>query len=105
MKLPKKIIRPWQKKSLQTRGGDKFYQSVAWKRCRKQFLENNPLCVECKKEGRPIEARVVDHIVPRKDGGSDFSQTNLQSMCVKHHAIKSAKEKRRYGKKISTKRN
>lgn len=108
MKIPKKIIRPWQTRQESplerpwvtdnSRGQDAFYQSKEWRKCRKIFIADNPLCVECRKKGRVREANVVDHIVPRKDGGSDFDNSNLQPMCAKCHAAKSAKEKRRYGR-------
>ncbi|MEW6622133.1 MAG: HNH endonuclease [Bacillota bacterium] len=44
----------------------KLYRSTRWRRLRRRFLQENPLCVDCKKTGRLIEATVVDHITPHK---------------------------------------
>ena len=37
-----------------------------WGKARDQFLRENPICVEHEKQGRPVPAEVVDHIVPPK---------------------------------------
>jgi len=50
-----------------------------------------PLCRHCKREGRITAAVDVDHIVARRDGGSD-DHDNLQSLCKRHHSIKTRAE-------------
>lgn len=72
---------------------DPFYSSAAWRKTRRAFLAEHPLCVKCKELGYIKEARVVDHILPRTQGGADLNWSNLQPLCDHHHNVKSAKEK------------
>jgi 5-methylcytosine-specific restriction protein A len=50
-----------------------------------------PLCVECEKQGRVSVVEEWDHIVPLSEGGADH-ETNLQGLCIPHHAEKTARE-------------
>lgn len=98
------LKRPWEKPHRQgTRyNPDQHYQSKGWKNTRAAFRQSytevnsirvpNIYCIDCfKQHSQFIEGSNTDHIVRRKDGGSDeFS--NLQTLCDKHHAIKSANE-------------
>lgn len=57
-----------------------------WQKARNTFLRENPLCVECRSEGRVTEAQVVDHIVPhRGDQKLFWDRANWQSLCKLHH--------------------
>jgi 5-methylcytosine-specific restriction protein A len=58
---------------------------------RRRFLQANPLCVECKKEGRVTAASVPDHVVALVNGGAD-TWDNLQALCDEHHKAKTAKD-------------
>jgi len=58
---------------------------------RKRFLNDNPLCVACIREGRAEPSTVPDHKVPLWDGGPD-TVANLQALCKRHHDAKSAAE-------------
>lgn len=71
-----------------------FYNTPAWKKCRKAFRAANPLCKSCEQRGRIVSADVVDHIVERRDGGADLDWSNLQSLCHACHNAKSADERR-----------
>lgn len=51
------------------------------------------LCQECLRNGRATAANHVDHIKPKCKGGSD-DDSNLQSLCVRCHKIKTAREAR-----------
>ena len=53
-----------------------FYNSSEWKKARKEFLLDHPVCVFC---GRP--AVIVDHAVPIKDGGAPLEPINFQELC------------------------
>jgi 5-methylcytosine-specific restriction protein A len=54
----------------------------AWHDRRNRYMRVHPLCEWCK---RP--ATLVDHIIPKRDGGTDKSD-NLQSLCNRCHAQK-----------------
>ena len=62
-----------------------------WQKIRLMHLRANPLCVMCLAEGRTTLATDVDHIVPRRQGGTD-APSNLQSLCHSHHSQKTAGE-------------
>jgi 5-methylcytosine-specific restriction endonuclease McrA len=97
--------RPWDKRSTSqgTRyNPDPYYQSQSWKQTRESFRAaytivnntriSNIYCIDCfKEQGILNEGKNTDHIVPRKEGGSD-THDNLQTQCNRHHAIKSAIE-------------
>ena len=70
----------------------KFYQSKLWRKVRKGFLNKNPLCVICDRNGHTQAAEVVDHILPIRLGGNKLSYNNLQALCHRCHNIKSGKE-------------
>jgi 5-methylcytosine-specific restriction protein A len=70
-----------------------------WRKVRKWFLRENPLCVECLKEKRAISATVVDHISPHKGDLSLFwDQSNWQALCKRCHDIKTVKEDGGWGR-------
>lgn len=58
---------------------------------RRRFLQENPLCVECSKEGRVTAATVPDHIQALVNGGED-TWDNLQALCDEHHRAKTARD-------------
>lgn len=76
----------------------KFYQSVEWKAVKKRHLQLEPLCRECKRNGKLTKATMVDHIVPIKQGGLPLDDSNLQSLCWSCHSKKSVQEGSRWGK-------
>lgn len=58
----------------------------AWRRNRGYFLRENPVCQANACE-RP--ANEVDHIIPKRQGGTD-SWDNLQALCKPCHSRKTA---------------
>ena len=63
-----------------------------WEKARKVYLSNNPLCVDCLKEGRFMPAKVVDHIKPHRGNSELFwDKNNWQSLCSSHHNRKTAR--------------
>lgn len=78
----------------QGRNNRAFYQSERWHRLSRQYRKQNPLCVECKKEGKLTRAQEVDHILPIAQGGDPWDVSNLQSLCKHHHSQKTMKEKK-----------
>lgn len=59
---------------------------------RVRWLSLHPLCVMCEQvDSRVTAATDVDHCVPLWKGGAD-EDSNLQSLCTTHHAIKTKLE-------------
>lgn len=83
--MPERI--PYDRKD---RGFD--YWSTRWRQDRKLHIETNPLCEECKRQGRVTPAIYSDHIRPIKQGGDPWDWANRQALCKRCHDIKSAKE-------------
>lgn len=87
----------------------------AWTKARTHYLRSHPLCVHCENEGVVTAATVVDHITPHRlkeaiDSGDASwvarakalfwdSLRNWQSLCKRHHDIKTAKEDGGFGRK------
>jgi 5-methylcytosine-specific restriction endonuclease McrA len=74
---------------------NRFYYTSEWKKARKEFLLEHPICVCC---GRP--AVIVDHVVPIKDGGDPLEPSNLQALCWSCHSRKSIEDGSRYRRKV-----
>lgn len=70
-----------------------------WRKAREIFLRQYPLCADCEKEGKVAAANVVDHIIPHKGNYALFwDRNNWQSLCKRHHDIKTVKEDGGFGK-------
>lgn len=66
-----------------------------WQAIRKMYLAENPLCVECLRKGRLVEATEVHHITTIRDGGTnDYS--NLMALCKGCHSKITIKWKPEY---------
>ena len=77
-----------------------FYKSKEWIILRAQQLKLQPFCEECLKQGKVKRAKIVDHIIPIKQGGAKLDLANLQSLCWSCHSRKSVEEGSRFGKKF-----
>ena len=73
-----------------------------WRRLRTIFLQANPLCCDPFEvhQNQPVIATDVDHVVPRRTGGTD-DWSNLQPLCHSCHSKKTTAETGR-GSQIST---
>lgn len=79
-----------------------WYMLPIWTdRLRPAQLLREPFCRECARQYPPSDPRhrtpatVVDHIVPHCGEWDVFiDSTNLQSLCKRHHDIKTAQEQR-----------
>jgi 5-methylcytosine-specific restriction enzyme A len=58
---------------------------------RDQMMRDNPLCVECEKQGIVRVWTQSDHIVALHNGGEE-STANRQGLCHEHHAQKTARD-------------
>lgn len=80
------------------RESDALYKTGAWRALRTQQLRRAPLCAECLRAGKIVPATEVDHITPHKgDVNLFFDAKNLQSLCKKCHARKTAREDGGFG--------
>lgn len=70
-----------------------------WRRLRKMYLAAHPLCADPygahAERGELVAATEVDHIIPKKRGGSD-TEENLQALCQVCHSRKTALEDGRW---------
>jgi 5-methylcytosine-specific restriction endonuclease McrA len=60
----------------------------AWTKIRRAYLAAHPECAKC-----GATAKQLDHVVPLSQGGT-HAWTNLQSLCLRCHAVKSKRERR-----------
>ncbi|SEM81262.1 HNH endonuclease [Paenibacillus sp. OV219] len=73
-----------------------------WRAARAGYLRKHPLCVECLNHEAVTEATVVDHIKPHKGDKTLFwDRNNWQSLCKKHHDIKTVKEDGGFGYRLN----
>lgn len=63
-----------------------------WRKLRVMYLREHPLCVTCTLAGLTVAASEVDHIIPKRNGGSNDTM-NLQALCKSCHSKKTAKER------------
>ena len=56
-----------------------------WRKLRARFLNQNPLCEMCKRQGRYTQATEVHHIKPLSEGG-DNDIKNLMALCHSCHS-------------------
>lgn len=91
------VKRPWHSKDKYRRKPEKdsFLNNQPWRKLRRRKLMNDPLCEECKRRGRIVEATIVDHKQPRRFYPElKLEYTNLMSLCKSHHESKSSRESR-----------
>lgn len=99
MYKPKSTVRPWNLKPkvsypMQGRKSNYFYHCARWTIESRLYRQENPLCVECEKEGIIYPAEVVDHIIPLAICEDPWDKSNWQSLCFKHNNKKAAKDKK-----------
>lgn len=56
-----------------------------WRKIRNRYINNNPLCEECLKDGRFTKAEEVHHILPLRRGGN-HDESNLMALCKSCHS-------------------
>lgn len=66
---------------------EQFYQSPEWRALVRDIKrQRGAWCERCGSTDRVI----ADHIQERKDGGADLDPENIELLCGKHHAAKTA---------------
>jgi 5-methylcytosine-specific restriction protein A len=74
------------------------YCSKAWRAIRRQVLVRDAWkCVSCGRVCGDRGEAHVDHVVPKSAGGTDTLE-NLQTMCVRCHSAKTAREDGGFGR-------
>lgn len=58
---------------------------------RAALFARDPLCAECRRQGRAVPATQRDHILSLEEGGAD-DETNEQGLCDACHKAKSRAE-------------
>jgi len=97
--LKKSGLKPWAQrpKPPENRWTDeeaqRFYNSPAWRNCRKAYMHAHPLCEISLGKGRHVAGKECDHIIPVRFGGAQFHEGNLMSMSIYYHRRKSAFER------------
>jgi len=72
------------------------YISADWRAIRARILVRDSFtCSVCRLIVMGKDAH-VDHIIPLEEGGTD-EDSNLQTLCAKHHGVKTRGEQRRRG--------
>lgn len=72
------------------------YNTSRWHKLAKAFLEEHPLCEECKRNGRLRAAQCVDHIDPWPICKDYFFECrNLQALCYECNNMKGQRDKQR----------
>ena len=71
--------------------GQSVYSTWRWKKLRAAKVRIDPLCEHCILNGIARPVKDVDHIHEIQDGGEIWDIHNLQSLCRRHHIIKTEK--------------
>lgn len=88
----KKLMDAQYDRRMRDRGAKEFYTSYEWKRKRREYLSEHPICECCRRK----PATLVDHIIPIKQGGALLEDSNLQALCSSCHGSKSIREGSRF---------
>lgn len=86
-----------QAQSGRTKNNSALYQTQRWRRYRKAYLLEHPLCIECAKKDEVKGADVLDHIKPIRLGGLQYDKANIQPLCNSCHNSKSGRERHNKG--------
>jgi 5-methylcytosine-specific restriction enzyme A len=77
---------------------------INWRRLRDAYIAENPLCEDCKDEGRTTAAEMVDHKETIKDAPwRRLDWSNLRSLCGLHHRRKTAARDGSFGNPLKGK--
>ena len=91
-RCPDHIKRRWRSDKLRGNASQRGY-GAEWRKARHKALERDQyLCVRCASRGMYRQADQVDHIIRKRDGGTD-DLANLQSLCTQCHHEKTIEER------------
>ena len=76
-----------------TRSASRRGYDSRWQKASRAYLRENPLCAECMRNGRYVQATVVDHVIPhRGDQKLFWDKSNWQALCKPCHDKKTGNE-------------
>ena len=78
-----------KRESASKRGYDRRWQVFS-----RQFIANNPLCVECLRDNKYEPAVLVHHIIPLKQNGDKYDENNLMPLCFNCHEVVEKRKRR-----------
>lgn len=92
------INKPKKKQNYKKHGRNEevaeIYNSPQWKKLRKAYFIQNPLCEMCLEENKVTPAEEVHHVKPILTGASRlemeelaYNPNNLRSLCQFHHHL------------------
>lgn len=88
-----KASRVSAKLSAIAQANSRLYNTAAWRRASKIFLQAHPLCASCAELGLIEAATEVDHIERHEgDSGKFWDRSNWQALCHSCHSRKTARE-------------
>ena len=70
------------------------YHGWKWRKFSERYKRANPMCAECKRQGKLNFGNVTDHVIPVRCGGAIDDERNLQNLCKTHDDDKRNKESR-----------
>ena len=74
--------------------------TYAWRLASRDYLQHNPLCVECRKQKHIVAAVLVDHVIPhRGDQVLFWDEGNWAALCASCHSRKTVTRDGGFGNK------
>jgi 5-methylcytosine-specific restriction protein A len=74
-----------------------LYDRPEWRRLRRRYITEHPLCEDCNAAGRYVPAQEVHHVTPVRAGGGLLDWANLRALCKRCHSQHTAREGGRWG--------
>jgi 5-methylcytosine-specific restriction protein A len=70
------------------------YRTNRWTKESLAFRQANPLCAECKRQGRTVGSEVTDHIIPAIICRDPWDRSNWQPLCKRCNLSKSSSDRK-----------
>jgi 5-methylcytosine-specific restriction enzyme A len=66
----------------------RLYRRTAWKRLRERVLFEEPICGDCKRDGRITASQDVHHLKRPTNETQFYERANLQALCRPCHSTR-----------------
>jgi 5-methylcytosine-specific restriction endonuclease McrA len=86
------LKRLWDERRRKAQAWRGWYKREPWLSIRKAQLAAHPACEQCLRQGRLVDATVVDHVTPHRGDWNRFVSGPFESLCKDHHDAKTARE-------------